>query len=167
MKRIFLNLKSGFAVLALSLIGFSANASQPAWICAMNFEGQSKGVQVIVGHFSTTATGSIECVGLDGAKYQKNVNIKMGMGPIAPAFGVGEFSFKGVSLGISLFNCHPDALLGNYVVVKGHGSAVIGAGAFVAAKVDLPQIAVQVATELTHGFGVEVGVRRMKITAAD
>ena len=156
------NLFVAAAVLFLSMTA-SAHDGQPAWVCKMAFKGESQGAQIIVGHFHTEATGRIKCVGLNGDKYSRDVKISMGTSPISAAIGLGDFEFAGRSAEISLVNCHPDALLGTYLVAEGQVAVIGGAGAFAAAKIDPPQIAVQISMQLLEGFGVQLGFHRMTI----
>lgn len=158
-------MKSLFLAVAMMFVGLTASA-QPAWLCGMAFKGESKGAQILIGRFHTEAQGRLKCVGLDGKTYSRNVNISMGNSPLAPAVGIGHIKFVGRSAQISLFNCGPEALFGSYVIAKGQGSILGGAGAFVATKLAPPQVAVEIALQLTHGFGIELGVHRMIITPA-
>ena len=58
--------------LSLAALTFAAHAraaAEPAWVCGMEFNGRSHGVQFIIGQFKTEAEGQLRCVGIDGQQY--------------------------------------------------------------------------------------------------
>ncbi len=160
-------MKKFIVAAALSLIGFAAQAGEarPAWVCALGFEGEANGVQILVGHFSTVAYGQLACTDLMGGEYRQDVKITIGTEPIALNLAIGSFEFAGAAAEISLFNNHPTDLLGNYVVVQGRAAFALGAGAFTAVRVGLPNIAVNVSVEVMRGLGLQVGINQMRIEA--
>jgi ABC-type glycerol-3-phosphate transport system substrate-binding protein len=140
-----------------------AHQGQPAWICGLSFQGEAEGAQIIVGDFEAKAHGRIKCVGLNGEKYEQKVRVTIGSDPIEAAIAFGDFEFAGRSAEISLFNCAPKALFGSYLIAEGQAAFGIGAGAFVATKISPPEIAVQVSVQLLSGFGIDLGLYRMRI----
>lgn len=170
-------MKKLIVMTALSLFGFAAQAGEvstqpapaetarPLWACVIGFEGEAHGIQLLVGTFRSTAVGEIRCTDSLGGTYVRPVKITMNTRPVALSVGIGDFAFAGVTAQISLFNAHPDVLLGNYVVARGHAALIAGLGAFTAVKADLPQLALQVSMQLGAGWGAHVGVQRMTIEA--
>lgn len=169
-------MKKMFVMMALSLFAAAAHAespvvhpeadpARPLWACALAFEGEAYGIQVLVGTFRSVAVGEIRCTDSLGGRYVRPVRITMNTRPVALSLGIGEFSFAGVTGQISLFNAHPDVLLGRYYVARGHVALIAGAGAFTAVKADLPQLALQVSLQVGAGWGAHMGVQRMMIEA--
>lgn len=143
------------------------NMSSRLWGCGLAFKGSSKGVKVIVGHFSTVAWGVLKCHGINGKHYSRNVKITIGHHWVGPTVGVGYFKLAGASSEISLFNSSPNVILGRYKVVQADAAIIGGAGAFTAVKVGLPQLAVNISLKLLKGIGVHVGIDKMKIEAVN
>ena len=139
--------------------------ARPAWICGLAFEGESQGLQFILGSFRTEAYGELRCTDGLGGIYERDVRVTMGTKFLAPAIGIGQFKMAGVSAQISLLNAHPDVLLGNYVVAQGQAAFIGGVAAFTAVKVRPPQVAVQVSVQLLSGFGLHLGIHKMHIEA--
>jgi hypothetical protein len=171
-------MKKLLLVLAVSMTGMFAHAedmnmdmdangdvvhAESAWVCGLKFKGTSKGVQVIVGKFSTVAYGTLSCKGIGGT-YTRDVMVTMGGKCIGLTAGIGYFKIKGISSEISLFNADPNMLLGKYKTVNGEAAVIVGAGAFTAIKVGLPQLAFAVSVQLVGGFGAKVGIEKMMIT---
>lgn len=165
-------MKKILVVLALSLVGAFAHADNGdemtaqgklSWTCGLTFTGSSMGVKVILGHFTTHATGKLRCIDLEGNHFSRDVKVHMGSHFIGPVVGIGYFKFAGVSSEISLFNCSPEVLFGSYVVAHGQGAVIGGAGTFAAVRVKPPELAVNVALKLLKGFGAQVGVEHFTI----
>ena len=159
-------------VLAMSLAGAFAQASNGddmtaqgklSWTCGLTFTGSSMGVKVILGRFTTHASGRLRCVDLEGRHFSRDVRVHMGSRFIGPVIGAGYFKFAGVSSEISLFNCNPDVLYGSYVVAHGQGAIIGGAGTFTAVRVKPPEIAVNIGLKLVKGFGAQVGIEHFTI----
>ncbi len=171
-------MKRILVVLALSLTGVFAHANEEAvnaggemttqgklsWTCGLGFKGSSMGVKVILGKFSTNAVGTLKCIDLEGNHFSRDVSVTMDSHFIGPVVGFGYFKFAGLASEISLFNCSPDVLFGNYLVAQGQGAIIGGAGTFAAVRVKPPEIAVNIALKLVKGFGVQVGIERLRIT---
>ncbi len=164
-------------IMAMSLVGFYAQAQEPmgdvdatagkVWACGLKFSGTSHGLKVIVGHFKTVGHGTLSCKSVFGESYSRHVNVTIGHHWIGPTAGIGYFKLRGVSSEISLLNHSPNAILGNYLVAQGEAAIVGGVGAFTAVKVGMPQLAVNISLQLLKGFGVQVGIDRLSITAAE
>ena len=158
-------MKKFLMIATLSLLAFSAQANEgrAAWICGLNFHGESRGVQLLLGSFKTVATGELNCADGVGGVYKSPVRISMQSRFLAPTVGVGMFKMAGLATEISLLNSHPSVLFGNYLVAQGEVALVGGVGAFTAVRVSPPQIALNVSVQLLSGFGLEAGIQRMKI----
>lgn len=168
-------------VLAVSLVGAFAQANtdvQPLdsdasimgnrlWACGMTFKGTSKGVKLIVGHFSTVAYGTLKCKSIKGTYYSQDVKLTIGHHWIGATAGVGYFKLAGASSEISLFNSSPDVILGKYLVAQGEAAIIGGVGAFTAVKAGLPQLAFNISLQLLHGLGVQVGIDKLYISAVN
>ncbi|UOF01259.1 hypothetical protein [Bdellovibrio reynosensis] len=166
-------------ILAFSFVGMFAHADTTdlqtnqdevsaagrTWVCGLAFKGTSKGLKIIVGHFKTVAYGHLKCKGLLGKTYSQRVMVSIGHHWIGPTAGIGYFKMAGVSSEISLFNKHPEAILGKYLVAQGEAAIIGGVGAFTAVKVGVPQIAANVSLQLLKGFGVQVGIDGLHISA--
>ena len=170
-------MKSLMVVLALTLTGMFAHAEgmenmdtdvniqgKLSWTCGLTFTGTSEGIKVIVGHFTTEATGRMRCIDLEGRHFSKNVRISMGSHWLGPVVGAGHFKFAGVSSEISLFNCSPNVLFGKYLVAHGQGAIIGGAGTFAAVRVKPPELAVNISVKLVHGFGAQVGIESLTLS---
>lgn len=168
-------MKGILVALALTMTGMFAHANDVnndemvakgklSWTCGLKFTGSSYGVKVVLGHFTTEATGTLGCVDLEGNHWSRRVHISMGSHFIGPVVGLGYFKFAGLSSEISLFNCSPDVLFGSYVVAHGQGAIIGGAGTFAAVRVKPPEIAVNIALKLVKGLGAQVGIEHLRIT---
>ncbi|MDG0816306.1 hypothetical protein [Bdellovibrio svalbardensis] len=164
-------MKRILVVLVLTMTGVFAQANDDmttqgklSWTCGLAFKGSSMGVKVIVGKFTTESVGTLKCIDLEGNHFQRDVKVTMDSHFIGPVVGLGYFKFAGLSSEISLFNCSPEVLFGNYLVAQGQGAIIGGAGTFAAVRVKPPEIAVNIALKLVKGLGVQVGIERMKIS---
>ncbi|MFS4458710.1 hypothetical protein [Bdellovibrio sp. HCB2-146] len=165
-------------ILAMSLMGAFAHANTDvqtlegdmnaesigAWTCGVKFTGTSKGFKIIIGSFKTVAYGTLKCVGLKRT-YTQKVKVEIGHHWIGPTAGIGYFKLAGKALEISLLNADPSVILGKYLVAQGEAAIIGGVGAFTAVKVGLPQLALNVSLQLLKGFGVQVGIDKMRISA--
>jgi|GEM_PF-1402998 hypothetical protein len=140
--------------------------AQSAWVCGLHFKGTSKGIQLIVGKFTTVAYGTLHCKGFKGT-YTRDVKITMGGKCIGLTAGIGYFKIKGVSSEISLFNSDPSMILGKYLSVNGEAAIIGGVGTFAAVKVGMPQLAFNISVQLVGGLGLKAGVEKLRITAVD
>lgn len=165
-------MKHIFVILALGLSSIFAHAEEAgdlkiqghlSWTCGLAFTGSSGGIKIILGRFNTQATGKLACVDLEGNHFSQNVMITMGSYFIGPVVGIGYFKFAGVGSEISLFNCNPDVLYGQYLVTHGQGAFGVGGGAFTAVRVHPPEIAVNVSIKLEYGIGFQGGVESMTL----
>jgi hypothetical protein len=173
-------MKKVLVIVAMGLFGMAAHAADyeeatpisaegkgRVWACMLQFNGVSKGVQVIVGKFKTTAYGLLDCYSVHGEHYARNVKVEIGSRLIGLTVGAGYFKIKGISSEISLFNQTPDVILGNYTATHYEAAVGVGAGYFTASKLGCPQFAYNVSFHLNAGAGVKVGMERMRITAVD
>lgn len=135
-----------------------------SWTCGLAFTGASGGIKIILGKFKTVATGTLSCVDLEGNHFTRGVLVTMGSYFLGPVVGIGYFKFAGVSSHISLFNCPPDVMFGDYLVVHGQGAFGVGGGAFTAVRIHPPEIAVNVSVKLEYGIGFQGGVEGMTIS---
>lgn len=157
------------AVLLMSTSAFAQNRTlqDALWACTMGYDVESEGVQILFGNFSLEGKGQLDCVALDGQKVSYPLNVSISANKLSPTIGLGKFRVKGVSAAVSLFNEDPQDLLGKYIIVSGHASAFIGAGAMVAIHADLPNISLNVSVSLASGFGVQAGLSTMHIELAE
>ncbi|MFS4459169.1 hypothetical protein [Bdellovibrio sp. HCB2-146] len=137
------------------------------WACGMKFKGVSKGLQFIVGKFGTRAYGTLSCASIHGETYKRKVRIDISSYKVGPTIGAGYFKMAGVSSEISLFNEHPESILGKYSVTNYQVAVGGGAGYFTATKLGLPQLAYNVSVQLLGGLGLKVGIEKLRITAID
>lgn len=135
------------------------------WVCAMNFKGVSKGIQLIVGRFRTKAYGTLHCASIHGEKFSRKIRIDISSYGIGPTVGIGYFKMRGVSSQISLFNERPEDLLGKYSTTMYGGAVGAGVGYFSALKLGLPQLTYNVSVQLLGGLGLKVGMEKMRVTA--
>ncbi len=163
-------------ILVLSLLGAVAHSSETGvvdakagrvWACVMSFKGTSKGVQLIVGKFTTRAFGKLKCASVFGEEYSKRIRVDIASYKVGPTVGIGYFKIHGLSSEISLFNEHPEMILGNYATTHYEVAVGAGAGYFTAYKLGLPQFAYNVSVQLIGGIGAKVGMERMRISAVD
>lgn len=140
-----------------------AEADVPAWLCNLNFQGQSKSVQIIVGKSEFKGAGTVRCVDGKGARVEYPVSVTMTSGPIAPRLGLGKFELYGEALQVAVSNKSPEALLGDYLVVEGRAGIVGGAGAMTAVHAGDDALSLTLSLQVVKGFGIEIGFRKMKI----
>lgn len=145
-------------------MGGEMNAESIVWACGMKFSGTSKGFKIIVGKFKTVAYGTLKCTSLH-KNYSQKIKIEIGHHWIGPTAGIGWFKLAGKAATFSLLNCDPSKVLGKYLVAQGEAAIIGGVGAFTAVKVGFPQLAVDISLQLLKGFGVQVGIDKMRISA--
>lgn len=141
-----------------------ASINSAGWVCGLAFQGTSKGIKVIVGHFKTVAYGVLKCKGVPGQHFTRDIKITIGHHWIGPTAGIGYFKLAGVSSEFSLLNCSPDKIFGKYAVAQGEAAIIGGVGAFTAVKVGLPQLAFNISLQLLKGIGVQVGIDKLTIS---
>lgn len=168
-------MKKLFVIAALSLMGFSAQAThvlsddvstaRPMWLCALGFEGQAQGLQLLVGSFKSQAIGELRCTDVVGGEYVQPIKVTIGAEPVALNLAIGIFEFVGGAAEISLFNNHPSEIFGTYIVVQGRAAFALGAGTFTAVRADTPALAMNISVEVVRGIGLQVGINKMTIEA--
>ncbi len=153
---------AGLSIFALSQTAMAGETS-PLWTCNIAFTGEAEGFQVILGKFEVNGQGEINCVSPTGDTYDAPVTIEMGSAPLAARVAIGKFDVVGQSLNISLFTGSPENLLGTYIVGHAQGSVIAGIGAITGVHSHLPELGVTINLQVLKGFGVNVGLSRMKI----
>jgi hypothetical protein len=153
---------------ALTLMGLNANArvEQPLWTCALNFEANGGGLQLLLGSFKLTGPGQIRCIDIAGNQQDLDVKVTMGSNVLAPNFAIGSFDMMGMASGIGVAR-GPEALLGTYYTAGANGSAVIGVGANLALKGGREAVTINVAVNVLKGFGLQAGLNRLTIEKAN
>jgi hypothetical protein len=73
---------------------------------------------------------------------------------------------SGQAVEFSLLNLQPEDVLGTYYVAQGQAAVAGGVGVITAAKVGLPQLAIQVSLQFARGLGVNLGLNKMHIELA-
>lgn len=150
------------------ILSFSVQASEnsiPAsnWLCALNFNGTSQSVQIIIGHSEFKGAGTISCVSSNGEAKRYPILVSMKTKPIAAKIGLGKMELFGEALQISLLASTPENLFGKYTVLEGRASIIGGAGVIVATHVSNPDLSLSITLQLAEGLGLDVGFRKMKI----
>lgn len=154
-------MKKVLLVAAVVLSGSVAMADVPAWLCALNFTGKSKSVQIIIGKSEFKGTGTVRCVSANNEKLEMPVKISMNS-HFAPRIGLGKMELYGEALQVAVAG-HPQSLLGSYLVAEGRGAIGVGAGVIAATKVDDESLTLNLSLQLVTGGGIELGFRKMKI----
>jgi len=154
-------MKKVLLVAAVVLSGSVAMADVPAWLCALNFTGKSKSVQIIVGKSEFKGTGTVRCVSADNERVEMPVKISMNS-HFAPRIGIGKMELYGEALQVAVAG-NPQSLLGSYLVFEGRGAIGVGAGVIAATKVDDESLTLSLSLQLVTGGGIELGFRKMKI----
>lgn len=133
------------------------------WACAMNFNGTLQGLQLIVGKSELNGKGTIRCVSTARQTVEYPVLINIESKPVAANITIGKVSTYGEALEIMLTSGQPEDLFGKYYTAHANAAFFAGAGAFVATKVDVDKIRFSVALQFNHGFGLNLGLRKMTI----
>lgn len=174
-------MKKLLVILAVGLTGVFAHAQEPVmstmdndihaqgrlWVCGMQFKGTAKGFKIIAGHFKSVADGVLSCTSVHGKKWTKNIRVTFGAHCLSPTVGIGYMKYYGLGGEISLFNSDPEVILGKYLAVNADAAVILGAGAFRAVKVGMPQLAVNMSVKLEKGIGVNVGIDHLYISERD
>jgi hypothetical protein len=161
-------MKKALLVLAMVIGTSQAHAVQaPAWACSMSFKGVARGIKILVGTYKFTGKGNLLCVSPTGQTADYPVNVTMHAAPLSPQISFGYMELFGQAVEFSLFNLQPEDVLGTYYVAQGQAAVAGGVGVITAAKVGLPQLAIQVSLQFARGLGVNLGLNKMKIELAD
>ncbi len=152
----------------LAFAGSSAFAGpkieKPLWDCALTFKAAGGGIQVIVGHFALSGPGEISCVDIAGNTEVLPVTVTIKAAPVAANVALGYFQMQGLATGVGVAT-GPAALLGNYVTVSAEGALVLGAAANLSLKGGREALTMDLGVGLTEGFGVQLGLNQLTITA--
>ncbi len=143
------------------LSGSISMADVPAWVCALNFTGTSKSVQIIVGKSEFKGAGTVRCVSAGNERVEMPVKVTM-HSHFAPRIGLGKMNLYGEALQVTIAGS-PESLLGDYLVFEGRGAIGVGAGVIAAVKADDKSLALNISVQLVTGAGFELGFRKMKI----
>ncbi len=154
---------TGLAAFSMSLASF-ADETAPLWTCNIAFTGEAEGVQIIIGKFEIDGQGDLNCISPAGDTYQAPVTIEMGSSPIAARIALGKFDVVGQSLNVSLLTGSPENLLGTYLVGHAQGAIVAGVGAVTGVHADFPEVGITINLQVLRGFGVNVGMSRLRIS---
>ena len=154
-------MKKVLLAVAVVLSGSVAMADVPAWLCALNFTGKSKSVQIIVGKSEFNGSGTVRCISAGNERVELPVKITM-HSHFAPRIGLGKMELYGEALQIAVAGS-PESLLGTYIVFEGRGAIGVGAGVIAATKADDKSLTLSLSLQLITGGGVELGFRKMKI----
>lgn len=150
-------------VTALMLAGSIASA-KPTWLCAMNFNGVSKGIQIVLGKSSFEGRGTIHCQSfLTGEQRQLPILVTMKTAPIAPRITLGQMNVYGEALSINLNTGSPEALLGNYYVATGRIAWAAGLGALTAVHSADNNLSLNISLQALTGAGFELGFSKLNI----
>lgn len=163
-------MKKALFVLAL-LVGSSAFAqtgpASPFWLCRLTFQGEAKGLQVLVGKFSLRSRGHLACTNIFGESEIMPVTVSFRTTPLAPVVAAGKYKVYGISKDVSLFAEEPSDLLGTWLVANGQAAVIGGLGAFAAVHARLPELSLQVSLQFLKGLGLNLGLTTMKIERAE
>jgi len=151
-------------VLAMTTLAQAEENQSPAWVCNMNFSGKSTGVQFIIGKYVMKGKGTIRCLGALGETAEIPVDIKMKSTFISPTISLEKMKVYGEALSIMLFSTNPQDLLGDYLVAHADAAVGVGAGAFAATKLSLPDLTLQIGLRFNVGVGFHLGIEKMKIS---
>lgn len=153
-------------ILAIAMVlGVSqAHAFQaPAWACSMNFKGTAKGVKLLVGSYKFSGKGNLFCVSPTGQTADYPVTVTMNAAPLSPQISLGYMQLSGQAVEFSLLNLNPEDILGTYYIAQGQAAVAGGVGVITAAKVGLPELAIQISLQFARGLGVNLGLNKMHI----
>lgn len=140
-------------------------ATSPLWTCRMGFEGEAKGLQLLVGSYNMEGTGELSCYNVLGETKTIPIKVSIKSTPLAAVIAFGAFDVYGQSADIALFAENPEDLLGKYLVAQGQAAVVGGIGSFVATHAHLPELALKISLQFLRGFGLQLGVSAMTIEA--
>lgn len=157
-------------ILAIAMVLGASQAhafTAPAWACSLSFKGEAKGLKVIVGEYKFNGSGTLLCASPTGQHVDYPVNVTMGGALLSPQVSFGYMQLSGQSVEFSLLNLNPEDVLGTYYVAQGQAAVAGGVGVITAAKVGLPELAIQVSLQFARGLGVNLGLNKMHIELAN
>lgn len=154
-------------ILALVVTGALAEAksriSPTAWACSMGFDGQAKGVKLVIGYYRYDGRGTLNCISASNERVSLPITVTMRAAPLSPTLALSNMELRGIAANISLLNTYPEAILGTYGVLQGSLAFIGGVGAITAVHTELPSVTVNLSLQLVRGFGVNLGINRMVI----
>lgn len=158
-------MKKMLLAIAMVLGTVSAHATEaPAWVCHLGFKGEAHGFKVLVGNYHYHAKGNLDCVSLTGRTVHYPIKIEMKAKPLSPQIAFGHMELIGQAAEISLLDTTPESIFGSYLVGQGQAAVLGGVGIISATRIEFPAIAMQVSLQFAKGFGVNLGLNKMKIT---
>lgn len=167
MKKAIFGLMMMVGMTGLTAVADDTNElKQPFYQCALTFRAQGGGVQFIVGAFKLKGLGKIQCVDIAGNTQELDVKVTLGGSPIAPNLAIGKFRVAAIASGIGVAT-GPEALLGTYYTAGGRAAVVVGAGGVLAVHGGSEALTLNLGLSLERGLGVQVGLNRLKIEAAN
>jgi len=153
-------------ILAIAMVLGASQAhafTAPAWACSLNFKGAAKGLKVLVGEYKFSGKGNLICATPTGQVAEYPVTVTMNSAPLSPQIAFGYMQLSGQAIEFSLLNLNPEDVLGTYYIAQGQAAVVGGVGVITAAKVGLPELAIQVSLQFARGLGVNLGLNKMHI----
>jgi hypothetical protein len=160
-------MKKMILAIAMVLGASSAHAiTSPTWACSLNFNGTAKGLKILVGEYKFAGKGNLLCATPTGQVADYPVNVTMNAAPLSPQVSFGYMKLSGQAVEFSLLNLQPEDVLGTYYVAQGQAAVAGGVGVITAAKVGMPQLAIQVSLQFARGLGVNLGLNKMHIELA-
>ncbi len=139
-------------------LGFAGSShASTALTCGFTFDVHGGGVQVGVGYYKLTGTGTFDCFDVHGNKSSRAAIVTMGGHPLAARVAAGYFHMKGASPSFG-FNGSIDDLYGHYLVTEAHGAVVLGGGATLALQNPANGLRVSLGLTGSLGIGVDVGL---------
>ena len=129
----------------------------------MGFKGTAKGVKILVGSYKFSGKGNLLCVSPTGQTADYPVTVTMNAAPLSPQISLGYMQLSGQAVEFSLFNLNPEDVLGTYYIAQGQAAVAGGVGVITAAKVGLPELALQISLQFARGLGVNLGLNKMHI----
>lgn len=159
MKKVLLALAIGFA-------GLQAQAVQsPAWFCTLGFKGTAVGAKLLIGAYHFDGKGSLDCVNPTGQNVTYPVRVTMNAKALSPQISLGFMNLYGRSAQIGISSSrNPAVLLGDYYIAQAQAAVIGGAGIITAVHANDSSVALKVALQLTSGFGINLGMNRMRVT---
>jgi hypothetical protein len=150
-------------VLMMSLPAFSMDH----WNCNLTWQAKGGGIQLIIGMFKLKGRGTAVCSNAAGEVRELPFKVTMGGQPFSPSVSIGVMK---VNAAATVFGVEgqPESLFGKYATLGGQLALIGGAGAGVATEfLDDRDHKLSVNLELARGLGASVGIRVLKLEAAE
>jgi hypothetical protein len=154
------------ATLFASSAARADQVTAPLFQCALTFEAEGGGVQIIAGFFKLSGEGKIRCLDIAGNIEEIPVKVTLKTKPLALNVGIGAFEMAGIATGVGVAT-GPEALLGKYIVADAQAAIGVGVGANLSVRGGSEALTMNLGVNVTKGLGLQVGVTQMKIEALD